>query len=194
MGLQRSEGVKPMEQLLRSYRETLYALHKVKIEADKEKNRLAAIPIDKRTMDDEMNLTQAQEYCDKINSFVSNVMYVISWLSKGHVPNPRRGIHRRSRVQREVPIDPLKMQSYANPAMTGSPTTLSDGERFAISEAMYNLTDREKECYMMKYGQCYSERQIADTLDIHHTTVREFIKKAEEKIKINLESNLFLQN
>lgn len=191
MGLQRSEGVIEMENLLRSYRETLYALHKVKIQADKEKIRLESI--EKRTEDQEIELTQAQEYCDKINSFVSNVMYVITYLSKGHSPNPRRGIHRRSREQREVPIDPLKMQSYANPAMCGSPTTLSDGQRFAIEEAMHNLTDREKDCYMLKYGKCYSERQIADMLVIHHTTVREYIKKAEEKIKKNLIDNIFLQ-
>lgn len=182
-----------MQDLLKSYRETLYGLQKVKLGVDDQRNKLRAIYEQRPTADNKDKLDKAQEYCDTINAFISNVMYVIAWLSRGHAPAPRRGIHRRSRQQREVLIDPLKMQSYANPAACGSPTTLSGWERFMIDEAMHNLTERERECYVMKYGQCFSERQIASFLQISQPVVHEYIRKAEKKIVKNLNNNLFLQ-
>ncbi|MCM3701448.1 sigma factor-like helix-turn-helix DNA-binding protein [Paenibacillus macerans] len=182
-----------MNDLLKSYRETLYALQKVKIGADQRRNDLRDILEAKPTNDNKANLDEAQEYCDAINSFISNVLYVVTWLSRGHAPGPRRGIHRRSRQQREVLMDPLKMQSYANPAAHGSPTTISDSERFMIDEAMHALNERERECYVLKYGQCFSERQIASMLYISQQAVNKHIQKAERKINESLKSNLFLQ-
>ncbi|MNP19315.1 positive control sigma-like factor [compost metagenome] len=85
------------------------------------------------------------------------------------------------------------MQSYANPAACGSPTTITDSERFMIEEAMHTLSDREKDCYMMKYGQCFSERQIASMLDISQQAVNKNIQNAERKINESIKSNLFLQ-
>lgn len=182
-----------MKDLLKSYRETLYALQKVKLEADEKRNELRELYEETPTEKNRYYLDQAQEYCDAINGFISNVMYVIAWLSRGHAPGPRRGIHRRSREQREILMDPLKMQSYANPAACGSPTTISGWERFMIDEAMHSLSDRERECYIMKFGQCFSERQIAGMLDISQQAVNKHIQKAEKKIKESLKSNLFLQ-
>jgi DNA-directed RNA polymerase specialized sigma subunit, sigma24 homolog len=181
-----------MQDLLKSYRETLYGLQKVKLGADDQRNKLRAIYEQRPTADNKDELDKAQEYCDTINAFISNVMYVIAWLSRGHAPAPRRGIHRRSRQQREVLIDPLKMQSYANPAACGSPTTLSGWERFAIDEAMNNLSERERECYIMKYGQCFSENEIARFLNVSRPTVQKFLKRAEAKVNENVRNNIFL--
>lgn len=182
-----------MQDLLKSYRETLYQLQKVKIEADKKRDKaresLGKLP----TYVTLAELKQAEENCEAINGFISNVMYVITWLSKGHAPGPRRGIHRRSRQQLEVVMDPIKMQSFANPAACGSPTTISGWERFMIDEAMSKLSDRERECYIMKYGHCYSERQIANMLNISQPVVHEYVTKAEKKINENLNNNIFLQ-
>lgn len=182
-----------MQDLLKSYRETLYGLQKVKLGADDQRNKLRAIYEQRPTADNKDKLDKAQEYCDTINAFISNVMYVIAWLSRGHAPAPRRGIHRRSRQQREILIDPLKMQSYANPAACGSPTTLSGWDRFMIDEAMRKLSERERDCYIMKYGHCFSERQIASMLNISQPVVHEYVRKAEKKINENLNNNLFLQ-
>ncbi|MNI23180.1 positive control sigma-like factor [compost metagenome] len=86
-----------MQDLLKSYRETLYELHKVKIGADERRNAFKEAFEKNQTEEAKMNLDEAQDYCDLINSFVSNVLYVITWLSRGHAPSPRRAIHRRSR-------------------------------------------------------------------------------------------------
>lgn len=181
-----------MKKLLESYRETLYKLHKVKIEADQKRNSLNELVEKEPTEENRAELEAAQYYCKTINSFISNVMYVITWLNRGHAPNPRRAIHRRSRQQREVLMDPLKMQSFANPAACGSPTTITDDERFRISEAMHRLTDKERECYMLKYGQCFSENEIARMMKISRPTVQKFVKRAETKINEALRENIFL--
>lgn len=181
-----------MQDLLKSYRETLYDLQKVKIRADEVRNKARESFEKSATESNKAELDIAQDYCDTINSFVSNVMYVITWLSRGHDPNPRRAIHRRSRQQLEVLMDPLKMQSYANPAACGSPTTITDGERFMLDEAMHNLTAKERECYMLKYGQCYSERDISRLLKISQQAVNQNIKRAGEKINESIRNNLFL--
>lgn len=181
-----------MQDLLKSYRETLYDLQKVKIRADEARNKAREVFEKSATESNKAELDIAQEYCDTINSFISNVMYVVSWLSRGHAPNPRRAIHRRSRQQREVLMEPLKMQSYANPAACGSPTTITDGERQMIDEAMYKLTEKERECYMLKYGQCFSEYEIARMLNTTRPTVQTLIKRAESKINDSLRENIFL--
>jgi len=180
-----------MKDLLKSYRETLYKLREVKIKADEERNKLREAVEREPTEENQSLLDRAQELCDTVNAFISNVMYVVTWLSKGYAPNPRRAIHRRSRQQREIVMDPLKMQSYANPAACGSPTTITDSERFMLDEAMHKLTDNEKDCYMMKYGQCFSEGEIANTLCISRTTVQKYIERAEAKITETLRNNIF---
>ncbi|MNB81436.1 positive control sigma-like factor [compost metagenome] len=181
-----------MKDLLKSYRETLYGLQKVKIGADKERNVLKELAEKEPTEENKARYEKAQEFCDTVNAFISNVMFVVTWLSRGHAPNPRRAIHRRSRQQREVLMDPLKMQSYANPAHCGSPTTITDSERFRIDEAMHKLTEKERECYKMKYGQCFSEKEIANTLGLSRTTVQKHVKRAETKINDSLRNNIFL--
>ncbi|MNW42925.1 positive control sigma-like factor [compost metagenome] len=181
-----------MQDLLKSYRETLYELHKVKIGADERRNAFKEEFERNQTEEAKTSLDEAQDYCDMINSFVNNVLYVITWLSRGHAPNPRRAIHRRSREQREVLMDPLKMQSYANPAACGSPTTITDSERFRLDEAMHKLTEKERECYKMKYGQCFSENEIANTLMLSRSTVQKHVKRAEKKINDSLRNNIFL--
>lgn len=159
-----------MKDLLKSYRETRAILQNAKLKAD---------PEDEETV-------------KTLGSMLSDVQYAIDWLNRGHPPTPRRGIHRRSREQREILLEPLKMQSYANPAACGSPTTITDSERQRIEEAMYMLTERERECYIMKFGRCFTEHEIAGLLGLSRTAVQTHIKRAEVKISESLSNNLFL--
>lgn len=181
-----------MQALLKSYRETLYQLRRVKIDADQTRDEIKNKAETDPSEENQRALERAQDFCDTVNAFVSNVLYVVTWLTKGYAPNPRRAIHRRSREQREVLMDPLKMQSYANPGACGSPTTITDSERFMLDEAMYKLTDNERDCYKMKYGQCFTEYEIAEILGISRTTVQKYVERAETKINDTLRNNIFL--
>ncbi|GIO63562.1 sigma factor-like helix-turn-helix DNA-binding protein [Paenibacillus cineris] len=156
-----------MDELLREYRQTRSVLMAARLHADEEDGRL-------------------------MGSMLSDVQLAIDWMEKGHNPGPRRGIHRRSGRQRTVTVDPLHMQSYAQPAACGSPTTLSDHERFQIDDALSTLSDREKQCYILKYGLCYSLGQIALELDVKKGTVQDYLKNAERKIAENKMTSLFL--
>jgi RNA polymerase sigma-70 factor (ECF subfamily) len=127
-----------------------------------------------------------------ISGMISDLQYAIDWMNRGHQPDPRRGINRRSRGQRTIPVDPLKIQSYAQPAACGSPTTLSEYERYQIEDALSTLSVRERECYIMKYGKCYSIGDIANILNVKRGTIQDYLKKAEEKVKNNIENSLFL--
>lgn len=182
-----------MRDLLKSYRLTRYQLHKVKIKADLKRKELEQkSEADPENEELAYMLNEAKEDCERINWYMSNLNFAIDWLNRGHGKGSRRSIHRKSREQLEIVMDPLKMQSFANPAACGSPTTITDSEREMIEEALYLLTPRERECYEMKYCGCYSERQIAKALNISQVTVHEFIVKAEKKVNESLNNNIFL--
>lgn len=182
-----------MRDLLKSYRLTRYQLHKVKIKADLRKKDIEKLSEEAPEDEDiKYMLREAEQDCERINWYMSNLNYAIDWLNRGHGRGSRRSIHRRSREQLEIIMDPIKMQSFANPAACGSPTTITDSEREMINEALYLLTPRERECYEMKYCGCYSERQIASALNISQVTVHEFIVKAEKKVNESLNNNIFL--
>jgi len=68
---------------------------------------------------------------------LSDVQFAIDWLN--------------------ITKDPLYMQSYAQPSVCGSPTTLSDHERFQLDDALSTLSEREKQAYTFRYGLCPSD-------------------------------------
>ncbi|MGV7643107.1 sigma-70 family RNA polymerase sigma factor, partial [Mycobacterium kansasii] len=70
--------------------------------------------------------------------------------------------------------------------------TLSEYERYQIEDALSTLSERERECYIMKYGKCYSIGDIANILNVKRGTIQDYLKKAEEKVKNNIENSLFL--
>lgn len=156
-----------MDELLREYRQTRSVLMAARLQADEEDGRL-------------------------MGSMLSDVQLAIDWMEKGHNPGPRRGIHRRSGRQRTITVDPLHMQSYAQPAACGSPTTLSDHERFQIDDALSTLSDREKQAYILRYGLCFSIGQVAQEMVISRSSVQKMLERADQKIADSKASSLFL--
>lgn len=127
-----------------------------------------------------------------VGSMISDLQLSIEWMQTGLPPGRRRGIHRLSYQQRTSYLDPLYLQSYAQPAACGSPTTLSDSERFRIDEALHGLSERERQAYMLHRGLCFSIGQTAQEMNVTRGAVQTLLKRAEEKIKKNKEENLFL--
>lgn len=156
-----------LEDILKSYRVTRSFLMKAKIDANEEDAPL-------------------------ISAMLSDVQFAIDWLNRGHEPDARRPIHRRSGRQRTITKDPLYMQSYAQPSACGSPTTLSDHERFQIDDALSSLSEREKQVYTFRYGLCFSIGQVALEMDISRSSVQTMLERAEKKVKENKENSLFL--
>ncbi|WP_430139068.1 sigma factor-like helix-turn-helix DNA-binding protein [Paenibacillus lautus] len=84
------------------------------------------------------------------------------------------------------------MQSYAQPAACGSPTTLSDHERFQIDDALSTLSEREKQAYILRFGLCFSLRQVALEMGITKSAVQTMLERSEKKIADNKANSLFL--
>ncbi|MEK3673560.1 sigma factor-like helix-turn-helix DNA-binding protein [Paenibacillus sp. FSL R10-2771] len=127
-----------------------------------------------------------------ISGMKSDCEFVIEWLNTGRRPGNKRGIERRAAYQREKLMDPLKMQAFVQKSNAGSPSNLSDWERFQIEDALSRLTIRERECYVLAHGECFSLNEIANLLNISKGTVETYVVRAQEKISKELSTSLFL--
>lgn len=186
-----------MDDMLITYRETRGILRNCKAPVVEKKSEIEKLiglkrKANKNFEEEEKELATVSAQLSLLNRMLSDVQLAIDWLTLGHNPGPRRGIHRLSMDQLTIPVDPLRMQSYAQPAACGSPTTLTDSERFLIDDALSTLSKREKECYVLKHGMCFSLKQIAEELSISKSTVQEYIANAEKKVKDSTENSLFL--
>ena len=117
-----------------------------------------------------------------VNAMIRDCEYVIRWLQTGHNPSPQRGVERRAGHQREKLVDPLIMQSYVQRGAVGSPTTISDSDRQLLEDALSVLSPRERECYVLAHGQCFSHAEIANMLGIDRGNVAKFIQRAQTKL------------
>lgn len=186
-----------MDELQVSYRATKSLLNKSRKPYADRKALLQATIAEKIEREEDCDAEKEElliisEQVSLYNRMLSDVQLAIDWLRLGHNPGPRRGIHRMSLDQLTIPVDPLRMQSYAQPEACGSPTTITDSERYQIDDALSTLSKREKQCYVLKYGMCYSMQQIAEELNISKGTVQEYVEKAEQKVKDSVQNSLFL--
>ncbi|WP_339189775.1 sigma-70 family RNA polymerase sigma factor [Paenibacillus sp. FSL P2-0121] len=127
-----------------------------------------------------------------ISGMKSDCEFVIEWLSTGRRPGNKRGIERRAAYQLEKLVDPLRMQAYVSNSKAGSPSNLTDWERFQIESALSRLSERERECYVLAYGECFSFQEISQMLGVAKGTVAEYVERAQKKISEELSNNLFL--
>jgi RNA polymerase sigma-70 factor (ECF subfamily) len=127
-----------------------------------------------------------------ISGMISDCEFAIEWLSTGRRPGNKRGIERRAAYQREKLVDPLKMQAYVSNARAGSPSNLSEWERYQIEDALSRLTERERDCYVMAHGECFSFSEIANMLGLSKGSVEKYVERAQRKISEDLQTSLFL--
>lgn len=127
-----------------------------------------------------------------ISGMISDCEYVMEWLETGRRPGNKRGIERRASYQKEKLMDPLRMQAFIQKSTAGSPVNLTEWQNFQIEEALSNLSEREKECYILSYGECFSQEKIAKMLGLSRSSIEKYIKRASEKISRSLDENIFL--
>ncbi|OMD73343.1 RNA polymerase subunit sigma-24 [Paenibacillus odorifer] len=126
-----------------------------------------------------------------ISGMVSDCEFAIEWLSTGRRPGNKRGIERRAGYEREILLDPIRMQAFASDSKAGSPANLSDEQRFQLEFALNQLSERERECYTLAHGQCIPHSEIAKMLGITYGSVSEYIQRAQRKISDTVENSLF---
>ncbi|WP_163855783.1 sigma-70 family RNA polymerase sigma factor [Paenibacillus elgii] len=137
------------------------------------------------------NRTVDKEDRSLISDMISDCEFVEQWLETGRMPGSRRGIDRRSVYQRTKVWDPSWMeQLITKPA--GPERELTEDERFKLNDAMCNLSERERQCFVLHIAFRFSMRQIAEELDLKKRTVQTNIERAKQKIEENKLSSLFL--
>lgn len=166
-----------MQDLLKEYKETRRQL-KRKYESCIEGEKVL----------DNQAITERQ----LLSEMIGDVEYVIEWLETGRRPGNRRGIERQAAYQRERLMDPVRMQAYVARSTAGSPVNLTEWQLHQIEDALCVLSERERECYVLAHGECFSYEAIADMLGISKSSVATHIKRAQVKISERLMNSLFL--
>lgn len=117
-----------------------------------------------------------------LSEMAGDCSYVVEWLQEGRMPGNRRGIERRAAYQREKLVDPIHMQAYVQRSAAGSPANLSDGDRLRLEQALATLSERERECYLLAHGECFSFQEIAEMLHVTKGSVSQYIRRAQIKL------------
>jgi len=180
-----------MQDLLREYKETRRSL---KVQYDELRDEHT--PKGYRVPQKNGKIKYIYEGLDSrrqiIGEMISDVDFVIEWLETGRRPGNKRGVERLAAYQREKLMDPIKMQAYVARSTAGSPANLTEWEMQQIEDALCVLSERERECYVLAHGECFSYEAIADMLGISKSSVATHIKRAQAKISERLMNSLFL--
>ncbi|WP_237690912.1 sigma factor-like helix-turn-helix DNA-binding protein [Paenibacillus caui] len=117
-----------------------------------------------------------------VGEMMADCTYVIEWLNTGRRPGNRRGIERLAGYQREKLMDPIQMQVFVNPPAAAGSSRLSERKRVLVKQALASLSKRERECYTLAYGECFSLAQIAEMLGISKSSSALYVRRAQKKI------------
>ncbi|WP_010278854.1 sigma-70 family RNA polymerase sigma factor [Paenibacillus senegalensis] len=116
-----------------------------------------------------------------LSEMIGSCEFVAEWLGTGRQPGPRRGIERRSRQQREVLLEPEKINWFARGRVNYNSVTPEQQAR--IKAALSHLSDRERDCYIMHHGEGLPYSQIAELLGVRKGSVSTFMNRARKKLK-----------
>ncbi|NOU95610.1 hypothetical protein GC093_20595 [Paenibacillus sp. LMG 31456] len=145
-------------------------------------------------------IEKAKDACDPkeqkaqrelFGSMIQDCEYVLEWLATGRRPGSMRGVEKRY----ERPWDPAWLDRYESPngwTVQRESRELTADECFRLEEAMHDLTDREKQCFIMYHVDGMSEYDIALELHLGRSTVQKFLERAAKKIEDAKMNSLFL--
>ncbi|ACT00275.1 RNA polymerase, sigma-24 subunit, ECF subfamily [Paenibacillus sp. JDR-2] len=126
-----------------------------------------------------------------IRGAISDVNFAIGWMQTGKRPGSKRGIERRGIYANTKLVDPLTLQSYANPINSRSGSSLTEDEKELLREALDLLSDQERECYVMSHGHGLTHAYIAEVMKLSKSAVASYIKRAHEKVSKDWQRTLF---
>ncbi|MCY8946251.1 sigma-70 family RNA polymerase sigma factor [Bacillus atrophaeus] len=127
-----------------------------------------------------------------LRNMISDLEWTIEWLEKGRQPGLRRSIDRRDSYSRMLFKDPKIMEIYSNdfavlPEQTGSVT---EEEQKIINDCLNNLTNREKEIYLLHVVEGFSYERVGALLGIAKGTVQTTINRSRMKIARYINSDI----
>jgi len=185
-----------MQDLLQEYKDTKKALEQVQLKLKKVDDDVRVVRLERAKKSGKKKVTsngdENKSERQIIGEMIGDTEYVIEWLETGKRPGNKRGIERRAAYQREKLMDPIRMQAFVANSTAGSPANITEWQREQIEDALCSLSDRERECYILAYGQCFSHSDIANLLGITKSSVDTHIMRAQQKISERVMNSLFL--
>ncbi|MGE0910295.1 sigma-70 family RNA polymerase sigma factor [Bacillus atrophaeus] len=136
----------------------------------------------------------AADLRDKKNlrNMISDLEWTIEWLGSGRQSGSRRSIDRRDSYKRTMFIDPKLMEVFSSdfsilPEQTGSVT---EEEQKIINDCLSNLTNREKEIFLLHIVEGFSYERVGAQLGIAKGTVQTTINRSRMKIARYINSDI----
>ncbi|PAF34133.1 hypothetical protein CHH69_17435 [Terribacillus saccharophilus] len=113
-----------------------------------------------------------------VNSMISTMEYSLDWMKKGRRPGNRRGAERRAVYQRTA-----YMEMDIFPELEEEKREIPIEMKRKLVDILMELSDRERECYLMHMTKGFSFAQIANFLGVSRSSVQRYIERAKKKIK-----------
>lgn len=151
------------EELIPQYEEGLNAL-------ERKRNDLGD------TISNRVDMTQ-------YNSMIDSMGFSLEWMETGRQPGLYRGVDKRD-AYRVKQYDEMDILPDINEELRKErePLYMDREERQALIQLFKNLSDRERQCYVMYEAEQLSMGKIADYLGISKGTVQMYIKRARAKV------------
>lgn len=115
-----------------------------------------------------------------IGGMISDLQFALEWMKRGRRPGNRRGVERRSVYQRTVLLDTELFPSLLEEKPERK---LEDWEKRKIIDILWELSDRERQSYLLHMAHGWSMSEIAAELGISKRTVQQYISRARKKIQ-----------
>jgi RNA polymerase sigma-70 factor (ECF subfamily) len=120
-----------------------------------------------------------------VAAMIRDCEYIIEWLETGRRPGNRRGIERRSKEQREFPVDVDTVRRYMYGGKRGSTdgsAGIPEEQVIMMEEALSILTTQQRDAYIMVKVNRFSLENAADVMGLKKTTVQNHVDRAQLKI------------
>lgn len=122
-----------------------------------------------------------------INSWISNLQYVIQWLRTGRQPGTTRGVENRAAYQREIPVPcdwlhtNIKVDSLLE-EKTAEEVENQKMKEQLIKDIMKNICKEDGEIFTM-YANNYSQEEIAKAMNVTRDQIKRAIVRCKRIIK-----------
>lgn len=186
-----------MQELINEYRGALQDMQEVKanLQTKIDAEKRPPLEVGQKRFFQEM---PGRNTMSKLNSIIDSLQFSIDWMELGHEPAPRRAIHRRSGLQREVNVTDVEtmrqwfVYEHGNAyEFEDNEPKISEWDKIRMEDAMSTMSAQEKKVFLLKHEKNLSLSQISDELEISIRSVRSYLHRGEEKIQQQIDRSLF---
>lgn len=144
------------------------------------------IRLEKAENEEQQNLLKGELVT--VRSWISNLKYAIEWMTTCRQPGATRGVENRAGYEREISVDPSILQQVIEDGAfvferepTEQEVELEQHKERIVKMILKVLSKKERAVFVLAANQ-YTHREIAQTLNMHRSTVQKTLSRCKEKI------------